>query len=57
MQQVIKNTTNKLLILILEAKLNEYKASLDDVKSIVVESVEWSLENGSTMTFDVVRLC
>ncbi len=38
----------------LEAKLNEYKASLDDVKSIVVESVEWSLENGSTMTFDAV---
>jgi hypothetical protein len=38
----------------LEAKLNEYKASLDDVKSIVVESVEWALVDGSTMTFDAI---
>lgn len=38
----------------LEAKMNEYKASLDDIKTIVVESVEWSLADGSTMTFDAV---
>jgi hypothetical protein len=38
----------------LEAKLNEYKASLDDVKSIIVESVEWALIDGSTMNFDAV---
>ncbi len=38
----------------LEAKLNEYKASLDDVKSVSVESVEWSLQDGSTMTFDAI---
>ena len=38
----------------LESKLNEYKASIDDVRSIVVESVEWALIDGSTMTFDAV---
>jgi hypothetical protein len=38
----------------LEAKLNEYKASLDDVKSVMVSSVEWSLIDGSTMTFDAI---
>lgn len=38
----------------LETKLNEYKASLDDVKSVVVESMEWSLVDGSTMTFDAI---
>jgi len=38
----------------LDAKLKEYNASLDDVKSVVVESVEWSLVDGSTMTFDAI---
>jgi hypothetical protein len=38
----------------LETKLNEYKASLDDVRSIVVESVEWSLIDGSTLTFNAI---
>jgi hypothetical protein len=38
----------------LEAKMNEYKASLDDIKTIVVESVEWSLIDGSTMNFNAV---
>lgn len=38
----------------LEAKLNEYKATIDDVKSITVQSVEWSLVDGSTMTFDAI---
>ena len=38
----------------LEAKLNEYNGSLEDVKSLVVESVEWVLINGSTMTFDTI---
>lgn len=38
----------------LESKLNEYKASLDDVQSIKVESVEWTLVDGSTMTFDAI---
>lgn len=38
----------------LETKLNEYKASLDDVKSVQVTSVEWALIDGSTMTFDAI---
>ena len=38
----------------LEAKMNEYKASLDDIRSISVTSVEWALVDGSTMTFDAV---
>lgn len=38
----------------LEAKLNEYKATLDDVKSISIESVEWTLTDGSTMSFDAI---
>jgi hypothetical protein len=38
----------------LEAKLNEYNGSLEDVKSVVVESVEWTLIDGSTMTFDAI---
>ena len=38
----------------LEAKLTEYKASLSDVKSIVVESMVWELNNDSSMTFDAL---
>jgi hypothetical protein len=38
----------------LEAELNVYNASLDDVKSVVVESVEWTLIDGSTITFDAI---